>query len=637
MGAHDINVLGDEQRRAFSQALLQDMQALERMQREGLIESGIRRIGAEQELFLINKSYEAHNVADKVLDLLEGSFTPELARFNLEANASPQVLSGDCLKRMEDEISGMVQQARVAAQSLDSRIVMCGILPTLHQHELGLDAMVQEPRYLALNQILKDLRGSDFITHIKGLDELRTTHDNVMMEACNTSFQIHFQVGAEEFPKLYNLSQVVTAPVLACSVNSPVLLQHRLWHETRVALFQQSLDARNESQQKRGSRPRVSFGEKWVEHSVMEIFREDVARFRVLLSSDLGESSLEMLDRGEMPPLKALCLFNGTVYRWNRPCYGVKDGVAHLRIENRVLPAGPTVLDEMAGAALFFGLMVAMGEEHKDVRDSMQFDHAKGNFMAAARYGLDAQFRWIDGESLTASKLILDRLVPMAREGLQQKNIDSSCIDRYLGVIEERVAIGRTGSQWALDSLAAMGDEGTPDEKHRALTAATYARQQDGEPVHKWRLATLDSKPDWRHSFKTVRQLMTRDVFTVHPEDVIDLVASLMDWEHLHRVPVEDNDGHLVGIVTQRSLLRVLAKGYGQAQQQAVAVKEIMKPGPLVTVTPEDSTLVAMALMRKHKVGSLPVVENDRLVGIVTEHDFVGAAARLLEQALRDD
>ncbi|MFT5058926.1 MAG: hypothetical protein ACI89E_001708, partial [Planctomycetota bacterium] len=235
MGEHDINVLGDEQRRAFSQALLQDLQALDRMVREGHIESGIRRIGAEQELFLINSSYEAHNVADKVLDRLQGSFTPELARFNLEANASPQVLAGSCLSDMEDEIAQMVQQSRVAAQAEDSRILLCGILPTLHQHELGLDAMVQEPRYLALNQILKDLRGSDFATHIKGLDELRTTHDNVMMEACNTSFQIHFQVGAEEFPKLYNLAQVVTAPVLACSVNSPVLLQHRLWHETRVA------------------------------------------------------------------------------------------------------------------------------------------------------------------------------------------------------------------------------------------------------------------------------------------------------------------------------------------------------------------------------------------------------------------
>ncbi|HRV82962.1 MAG TPA: hypothetical protein P5218_16140, partial [Planctomycetota bacterium] len=406
---------------------------------EGRIETGVRRIGAEQELFLVNPSFEAHCVADQVLARLKGNFTPELARFNVEANASPQLLTGDCLGAMERELSGMVAEVERAAGEVGSRAVLCGILPTLHQHELGLDAMVQEPRYLALNQILSEMRGSEFTAHIKGLDELRVTHDNVMLEACNTSFQLHFQTGPDEFPFLYNLAQVVIAPVLACSVNSPVFLQHRLWHETRVALFQQSLDARNESQQRRGSRRRVTFGAGWVQKSVLEIFREDVARFRVLLSSDLGESSLAMLDRGEIPPLKALCLFNGTVYRWNRPCYGVKDGKAHLRIESRAFPAGPTVLDEMAGAALYFGLMVALGETLGDVRTKMAFDDARTNFLAAARYGLDAQFRWVEGEQVPARALILERLLPMAREGLQEKRIDPGDIDRYLGVVEERV------------------------------------------------------------------------------------------------------------------------------------------------------------------------------------------------------
>ena len=635
MGEHDINVLGEEQRRAFSQALLDDLRALERMIEGGQIESGIRRIGAEQELFLLNDSYEAHCVADKVLARLEGNYTPELARFNLEANASPQVLTGTCLSTMEDELARMVQGARVAANEEGSRILMCGILPTLHQHELSLDSMVPEPRYLALNQILSEQRGSEFTAHIKGLDELRTTHDNVMLEACNTSFQLHFQTGPEEFPFLYNLAQVVTAPVLACSVNSPVFLQHRLWHETRVALFQQSLDGRNESQQRRGSRPRVTFGARWVDESILEIFREDVARFRVLLSTDLGESSLVMLDRGEIPPLKALCLFNGTVYRWNRPCYGVKDGVAHIRIENRVLPAGPSVIDEMAGAALFFGLMVGLGESVGDVRQRMAFDDANANFVAAARYGLDAQFRWIDGEMVTARDLILERLLPMAREGLQEKKIASADIDRYLDVVRERVRSGQTGAQWALQSLSEMGDRGTLDSRHRALTAASHALQQDGAPVHTWRLATHETRSDWRHSYKTVRQIMTRDVFTVAPEDVVDLVASLMDWEHLHRVPVEDTNGRLVGLISMRTLLRELAKSRGQSEP--VAVREIMKPAPLITIDPGASTLDAIEMMRKHRVGSLPVVEGDRLVGIVTEHDFIGVAAQLMEESLRGE
>ncbi|HPF14962.1 MAG: CBS domain-containing protein [Planctomycetes bacterium] len=633
MGEHDVTGPSEEERRAFSQALLEDVRALERMIAEGRIETGVRRIGAEQELFLVNPSFEAHCVADQVLARLKGNFTPELARFNVEANASPQLLTGDCLGAMERELSGMVAEVERAAGEVGSRAVLCGILPTLHQHELGLDAMVQEPRYLALNQILSEMRGSEFTAHIKGLDELRVTHDNVMLEACNTSFQLHFQTGPDEFPFLYNLAQVVIAPVLACSVNSPVFLQHRLWHETRVALFQQSLDARNESQQRRGSRRRVTFGAGWVQKSVLEIFREDVARFRVLLSSDLGESSLAMLDRGEIPPLKALCLFNGTVYRWNRPCYGVKDGKAHLRIESRAFPAGPTVLDEMAGAALYFGLMVALGETLGDVRTKMAFDDARTNFLAAARYGLDAQFRWVEGEQVPARALILERLLPMAREGLQEKRIDPGDIDRYLGVVEERVRSGRTGAKWALDSLADMGGRGTPDSRHRALTAAMYAGQHTDEPVHKWPLAGLETKTDWRHSYRTVRQVMTRDVFTVGPEDVVDLVASLMDWEHLHRVPVEDKDGRLVGMISQRSLLRVLAQR--TLAGRAVAVREIMKPTPLITVEPGASTLDAIELMRAHKVGSLPVVEGDRLVGIVTEHDFIAVAAKLLEESLR--
>jgi hypothetical protein len=190
---------------------------------------------------------------------------------------------------------------------------------------------------------------------IKGLDELRINHDNVMFEACNTSFQIHFQVGGDEFAHLYNLAQTIAAPVLAAAVNSPVFLQHRLWAETRIALFQQAVDTRSITHQARHVRPRVIFGDRWVKASVLEIFREDVARFRVLLSTDRGISPLEVLDQGGLPDLPALRLHNGTIYRWNRPCYGVRDGRPHLRIEFRALPAGPTVIDELANAALFFG------------------------------------------------------------------------------------------------------------------------------------------------------------------------------------------------------------------------------------------------------------------------------------------
>jgi len=637
MGEHEVSTSQNEQqRRAFMKALLEDVQALERMLDEDLIESGVRRIGAEQELFLVDKSMQPAGVAVEVLEELDNpSFTTELGRYNLEANLSPVELSGDCLSRMEAELNQRMGEVRTAAAKHDAHPVLVGILPTLEKTHLSLDWMTPSPRYLELNRTLSELRGGVFKTLIKGLDELQVEHDNVMLEACNTSFQIHFQVGAKEFAQLYNLAQAVTGPVMAAAVNSPVLLSHRLWHETRVALFQQSLDARSKAHQARGTRQRVNFGEHWLEEGVLEIFREDIARFRVLIAGEREAPPLELLDKGVMPSLAALCLHNGTVYRWNRPCYGIKDNIAHLRIENRVLPAGPTVVDEMANAAFFFGLMTALGETHGDVSRVMDFDDAKGNFMAAARYGLKARMQWLHGRSFSADELILDRLIPAAREGLLGRGIDSSDVDRYLGVLEERVRRGRTGSQWALDSMAAMGKRGSRHARDRCLVRSMLQNQEKALPVARWPLADHPEEADWLDSYRTVGQVMKTDLFTVHPEDLIDLAASLMDWEHIRHVPVEDHEGKLVGVVSHRRVLRLVGRGVRQDDDSPVSVREIMKEDP-VSVTPETTTLDAIAKMRDNGVSCLPVVANEgQLVGIVTEHDFVVVAAHLLEEKLR--
>ncbi len=637
MGEHDINGGADsEGLRAFVRALLEDVRALERMLEEGRIESGVRRIGAEQELVLVDSDLAPAPVAECVLEgLAHPQFTTELGRFNLEANLTPQVLGGDCLSRMETELIGLLDRAQVVADDqCGARVLTCGILPTLDLAHLCLENMTPSPRFHRLNQVMSELRRGGFHTLIKGTDELQVRHDSVMLEACNTSFQVHFQVGPEEFAPLYNVAQVVTAPVLAAAVNSPLLLGHRLWHETRVALFQQSLDERSETHQARGVRTRVSFGDSWVEDSVLEIIREDIARFRVLLSTELDEPPMDVLDRGEIPALSALRLHNGTVYRWNRPCLGMVGGTAHLRIENRVLPSGPTVVDEFANAAFFFGLMSALSDEYGDVSRVMDFDEVRGNFHAAARYGLQAQFQWIGGRSVTAGELILDHLLPLAREGLRVQKIRGPDISRYLGVLEERVRSGRTGAQWTLDSWTGMGAEASRDARCHALVDATLSNQATGRPVHTWELATLADSRDWRHSYRTVRQVMTTDLFTVGPEDLVDLAASLMDWQHLRHVPVENSEGQLVGVLSHRRLLRMIARGLGHDGEKVVAVREIMRTDP-VCASPETSTLEAIETMRREKVGCLPVIEDGRLVGIVTEHDFIAAAAMLLESELR--
>ncbi|MHC4410669.1 MAG: glutamate-cysteine ligase family protein, partial [Planctomycetota bacterium] len=373
MGDHSTAEQFDEQRHQnFLRALLDDVKALEILLDEGRIESGKRRIGAEQEFFLIDAGTHPAPIASEVLARLDDdSFTTELARFNLETNLPPYPFSGDCLRRLEGDLNERLDRVRAAAQAENGEVLLAGILPTLQLSDLGLDNMAPVPRYALLNASIVKLRGGDFQVRIKGIDELFAVHDNVMLESCNTSFQIHFQVSPAEFVPLYNLAQAVTGPVLAAAANSPLLLGHRLWHETRVALFQHSVDHRSSTHQSRGQRARVRFGDRWIQNSVLEIFREDIARFRVVIASDVGENALKVIEQGGIPQLRALCMHNGTVYRWNRPCYGWKDGKAHLRIENRVLPAGPTVIDQVANAAFYYGLMVAFIEQYPDIRKVM--------------------------------------------------------------------------------------------------------------------------------------------------------------------------------------------------------------------------------------------------------------------------
>ncbi|HZG52607.1 MAG TPA: glutamate-cysteine ligase family protein [Pyrinomonadaceae bacterium] len=632
MGEHQIEQNTDDRsRREFMKALLGDLGALERMLDAGSIESGVRRIGAEQEMFLVDSQFRPAPVAVETIERVrDPRITTEIARFNLEANLTPRLFEGDCFRRMEEEVLDVIGLVREGARASGADVLLAGILPTLERSDLTLDNITPCPRYYQLNDAVMRLRGGAINAHIKGLEEVNVSSDNIMLLSSNTSFQVHLQVGAAEFVPLYNMAQAVTAPVLAAAVNSPLWLGNRLWHETRLALFQHSADARSRAQQERGFPTRVGFGERWLEGSVIELFREDIARFRPIMASETNEDSLAILARGGVPRLAALCLHNGTVWWWNRPCYGVSEGRAHLRIENRVIPSGPTTLDEIANAAFFLGLMTALPEEYGAIDKRMTFDDAKSNFWAAARHGLKAQFTWVNGMNYGSSRLILEHLMPLARAGLKARNIDASDIDLYLGTLEERVRTGQTGAQWALSSLAAMGKRGTRDMRHRALASAMHAQQQAGEPVHRWPILEQSEPEDWATGYRTVGQFMSTDLFTMRPDDLVDLAASLMDWRHIRHVPVEDEEGHLVGLISHRTLLRLLARGQHEGR---VAVKEIMKADP-VTVTPATPTLEAIELMRTRRVGCLPVVEDGALVGIVTATDFLDASAKLFEERL---
>ena len=645
----------DDEAQAFMRALLDDLTALECLIEGDHIESGVRRIGAEQEMFLVDGDLRPAPLALEVLERADDPrLTTELARFNLEANLTPQLLGGDCLRRMETELREVVGRAAAAARELGAEVMLAGILPTLRKGDLTQDRLTPRPRYLALDRALRRLRGDAFHVHIHGLDELETTHDNILLEACNTSFQVHLQVGAQEFTSLYNVAQAVTAPVLAAAVNSPLLLGHRLWHETRVPLWERSVDTRPSARGDREQKPRVHFGDDWVHDGVLEIFREDVMRFRLLMTAEVAESPMAVIARGGIPDLKALRVHNGTVYRWNRPCYGAADGKAHLRIESRPLPAGPTLLDEVANAAFFYGLVLGLSAEVDRIDQVMAFEDAKANFFAAARDGLKAQLTWIGGRSVSAPQLILERLAPCAREGLRGAGLESADIDRYLGVIEARVRCGQTGAQWALGSLAPAGSEATPYMRHRALCAAMLDHQRQelsgaGDcPVHTWAQAAIPGDPgEMGASYRTIGQFMSTDLFTARPNDIVEFVASVMSWRRIHHIPVEDDRGQLVGLVSHRDLLGLIvhgAGGPGAVDDRAPStpdpgarrtVASIMCSSP-ITVPPETTTLDALERMCDHDVDCLLVVESGRLIGIVAERDLLHAATRLLEGHLRD-
>ncbi len=637
MGEQNVRLNDDERvYQQFMKSLLDEVQALELMLERRLIESGVSRMGAEQEMFIINSAHQPANRALEILEQINDKrFTHELGLFNLEANLSPHQIRGKCLSAMEQEVYEVYRLAREGARHFDCDIALVGILPTLRQDHLKLSSMVPTARYKALNDAVKGLRGEDFQFTITGIDQLSVRHDNVMLEACNTSFQVHFQVSPEDFAHYYNIAQLITGPLLSLAVNSPILLGRRLWHESRIAVFEHSIDTRSEAHQTRGLKPRVHFGDHWIEESVTEIFKEDIARFRIVLTTETEDDPVGMVESGRMPSLKALCLHNGTVYRWNRPCYGVHDNIAHLRIENRVLPSGPTVIDEIANAAFFFGLMAGMSEKYDDVSRLIRFADVKTNFLAAARDGIRSQMNWFDDEHLPAKQLILEELLPLARQGLESMQIDAGDVSRFMDVIEERVTFRRTGARWALESLENMQDKGTADQRLRCIVASMVDQQSDGEPITKWKLAEFPATQDWRESYRTVGQFMVTDLFTVRADDIVDFAASLMDWRHVRHVPVEDDEGNLVGLVSHRALLRLVATGR-VGREKRVTVAEIMKKNPL-TVSPDTSTVDAIRLMREKRLACLPVTREGKLVGLLTEHDLIVVSSILLEEYLEQE
>ncbi len=627
MGEHQVHDTSDEERtRNFVRAMLDDIRALERMIELDLFETDIQRIGVEQEMYIVDAAGFPAPLSDRLLERIgQANFSTELARFNLEANLDPSPIGGGFLRQMEKNLQDSLTEAEAAAATLNARIVLTGILPTLREDHVGIDNLTPEVRYHCLNDTCMAARGDSFTLVIDGVDHFESSHDCAVVEGASTSFQCHLQVAPAEAGVLYNLAQLITAPLLAIAANSPVLLNRRVWHETRVALFERTFEYRSTPQLARDFPTRVGFGETWVQDSIVEVFRENAMRHHVIMVRDPDEDSLEALDAGRIPQLDALALHNGTVWRWNRPCYGITDGKPHLRIENRAMPAGPTIVDQVANVALFYGLMQAMRLEAAGIPRQMPFETARSNFFAAAQHGLAARFTWLDGRHIGARKLLRHRLIPLAREGLAELETPPADIDYYLGILEARAKNCRSGARWLLDSLADLPEERRATVCRQAVDMV-HARQAGDLPVHQWELLNVSEKPNDNQRKTRVGDIMTKNLFTVRPEDLVDLATSMMEWKHVRHVPVESSGGELVGLLSTRELLHLQER---RDEQPPLSVADIMQTDPL-TISADAPLQDAFTQILESEAGCLLVVSGRQLLGIVTERDLLEAAVDLI-------
>lgn len=461
------------------------LDVLARMLREDRFATDEPLTGLEVEFNLVDEHGDpALRNAQALEAIADPDFQTELGQFNIEINVPPASLRHDGLTQFEQHLRRSLNHAEERSAGVGAHLVMIGILPTLTDKHLTPETMSANPRYKLLGDQVVEARGEDITISIQGRERLDTAWESIMPEAACTSLQLHVQVRPEEFAHYWNASQAICAVQLALGANSPYLLGRELWRESRIPLFEQSTDTRSEELKAQGVRPRVWFGERWIT-SVFDLFEENVRYFPALLPIVYDEDPLEALEHGQVPQLGELKLHNGTIYRWNRPVYDIKDGMPHLRVENRVLAAGPTVVDTMANAAFYFGLVRFLAESERPLWSQMSFSAAEENFHVAARHGIDAVVYWPGIGQVQATELVVRRLLPMAREGLEQWGVEDATIDRLLGIIEQRCVVGVNGAEWFVDKMATR-TEGSVRDALRATLREYRERMHSNEPVHTW-------------------------------------------------------------------------------------------------------------------------------------------------------
>lgn len=460
----------------FAERLAAETSALRTFARDGGFSDERFVAGFELEAWLLDHAGFPSPVNEAYLRTLNDPLVvPELSRFNVELNAAPVEVGAGMLAALEASLAATWEHCQRVAHGMDTVLAMIGILPTIRDCDLSLANMSAMNRFDVLNaQVLAQRNGAPIRIDIAGEDHLQLSRRDVMLEAATTSFQLHLQVPYGEAGRLYNASLVSAAPLLAAAVNSPLLFGRRLWQETRVPLFEQSVELGGYAGLADPDVRRVGFGRGYVANSLVELFEENLQHFPVLLPMRQQDAP------ARYPHLR---LHNGSIWRWVRPLIGFNErAMPHMRLEQRVMPSGPSILDMVANAALYYGLVHALARESGAFERDLPFAAARANFYAAARDGLQAELVWLDGRRHPARALLLEVVLPAAGRGLRAFGLDDAEIEHYLDVVEARVRSGRTGAAWQLARLAQVDGD-----VHRMMDDY-LENQRSGAPVHEWAL-----------------------------------------------------------------------------------------------------------------------------------------------------
>ena len=525
----------EQEREQFLQRLRDETGLLREQFAAGVFANGPLVAGFEIEGWLVDEGYRPAPSNQAFLDALNSPLaTPELARFNIELNVDPLALTGDVFSHFEQRLQKLYDAANSAADRVGAKLLLTGILPTLQPEHCSLENMSGMKRYVALNEeIAKARRNAPIELDIEGVEHLHISDYTVMLESATTSLQLHLQVPADRAHHYYNASIIASAPLLAGAVNSPFLFGRELWQESRISVFEQSVDT--------GVKPqRVSFGSGYAEASIVECFEENLEHYPVLLP--------ELMD--ELPgSYSHLRLHNGVIWRWNRPLIGYDAaGCPHLRIEQRVLPAGPTIKDMMANAAFYYGLTNTLARQ-VEPGQRMPFSTVRENFYRAAREGLGATLNW-NGREIPARELIIDELAPLAASGLAALGVDNRDAEYYLDIFTARARSGQTGAQWQIDQVTRHG-------KSMVELARDYHHfQQTGLPVHLWGQTT---------PMTTLKQIDT----------IPDGLLAIENVSDVHKVMPEPTLLHLEGQNRQPLFVSVLL--HGNEDTGFIAVQNLLK------------------------------------------------------------